>query len=882
MSKSTSDIRQMFINFFHSKGHQVVASSSLIPHNDTTLLFTNAGMNQFKNIFLGLEKSDVVRATSSQRCIRAGGKHNDLENIGYTDNHHTFFEMLGNFSFGDYFKTEAIHFAWELLTSKKWFNLPKDKFWITVYYTDKETYRIWSDEVGIPSARIIQIGDNKGEVFASDNFWQMGETGPCGPCTEIFYDHGDHLFGGPPGSLEDRGNRYIEIWNIVFMQFNRQTDGQMLILPKPSVDTGMGLERIAAVLQKVNSNYEIDLFRNLIKSIAKITKVSDLSNQALRVIADHIRSCAFLISDGVIPSNENRGYVLRRIIRRAIRYGYILGIKGFFFHKLVDPLISIMGLAAKELRDKKSLIEKWIKIEEEKFARTLYHGIALLNAEITKITGDMLSGETAFRLYDTYGFPLDLTVDICREHNLKVNKAGFNRLMSEQRFRAQKTKFFATDYTKLLKIEGKSEFSGYEYQNLKQQACIISILHNGKLVDAICCSDQSSSNEEILVILDKTPFYAESGGQVGDIGKLVNNKANFTVKDTQKYSSTIVHLGTLTSGILQIGDSINADVDVARRHRICLNHSATHLLHAALRKTFGQHVAQKGSLVSDHYLRFDFSYDQAMTKSQILQIEDQVNSTIRANLPIETQIMSLEKAKKIGAIAFFDTKYSDIVRVLTIGSCSIELCMGTHTKRTGDIGLFRITAESATSSGIRRISAVTGEEAMILLHEESDLLYKIAYQLKSDRKNLFDKIIQIQKNNKNLEKSLKQIKDQQAKNKSISLCKSIKEIKGCKLIVKQVDVAPEMLKAMIASLKQELKSVVIVLATIQDNKVNVVVGVTKNLTDKIKAGELVSYLVKQLGGKGGGREDLAMGSGVNLSLLPEALSSVQEWIYARL
>lgn len=883
MSKSTAEIRQMFLDFFHSKGHQVVASSSLVPHNDPTLLFTNAGMNQFKNVFLGLEQIDSVRATSSQRCIRAGGKHNDLENVGYTARHHTFFEMLGNFSFGDYFKSEAIHFAWELLTSEQYFHLPKDKLWITVYKTDDKTYRIWADEVGIPAERIIRIGDNKGGAFASDNFWQMGDTGPCGPCTEIFYDHGDHLWGDPPGSPEEEGDRYIEIWNIVFMQFNRQLDGTMLALPQPSVDTGMGLERIAAVLQQVNSNYEIDLFRDLIKAIAEITAVSDLSNQSLRVIADHIRSCAFLIADGVMPSNENRGYVLRRIIRRAIRHGHMLGIKSVFFYKLVAPLISVMGSAAEALKQQQSLIEQWLKTEEEQFARTLERGLALLDEELSKITGDTLAGETAFRLYDTYGFPLDLTADVCRERHLKVDEAGFERAMAAQRLRARDSNVFATDYNNLIKVEGKSEFSGYEHQHLQQQALIIALIHNGKAVDEIHFSDKASPDEEILVILDKTPFYAESGGQVGDSGKLVNDSAHFTVRDTQKHGATIAHVGQLTTGCLRIGESINAAVDAERRHRIRLNHSATHLLHAALRQTLGQHVAQKGSLVNDHYLRFDFSHSQAMTKAQIQQVELQVNAEIRANLPIETKIMALEEAKKTGAMAFFGEKYSDKVRVLTMGTFSIELCGGTHTNRTGDIGLFRITAESATAAGIRRIEAVTGEAAMTLLHQESHLLHKISYQLKGDSSNLLDKISKIQEHNKNLEQELQQLKAQQAKQKSISLSDSAQQIKGGKLLVKQVDnITPEMLKTLIDSLKQELKSAIIVLATKQDNKVNVIVGVTKNLTDKIKAGELVADLAKQLGGKGGGRAEMAMGGGTNVATLPAALASVRAWVDARL
>ncbi|MGS5223363.1 alanine--tRNA ligase, partial [Escherichia coli] len=662
MSKSTAEIRQAFLDFFHSKGHQVVASSSLVPHNDPTLLFTNAGMNQFKDVFLGLDKRNYSRATTSQRCVRAGGKHNDLENVGYTARHHTFFEMLGNFSFGDYFKHDAIQFAWELLTSEKWFALPKERLWVTVYESDDEAYEIWEKEVGIPRERIIRIGDNKGAPYASDNFWQMGDTGPCGPCTEIFYDHGDHIWGGPPGSPEEDGDRYIEIWNIVFMQFNRQADGTMEPLPKPSVDTGMGLERIAAVLQHVNSNYDIDLFRTLIQAVAKVTGATDLSNKSLRVIADHIRSCAFLIADGVMPSNENRGYVLRRIIRRAVRHGNMLGAKETFFYKLVGPLIDVMGSAGEDLKRQQAQVEQVLKTEEEQFARTLERGLALLDEELAKLSGDTLDGETAFRLYDTYGFPVDLTADVCRERNIKVDEAGFEAAMEEQRRRAREASGFGADYNAMIRVDSASEFKGYDHLELNGK--VTALFVDGKAVDAI------NAGQEAVVVLDQTPFYAESGGQVGDKGELKGANFSFAVEDTQKYGQAIGHIGKLAAGSLKVGDAVQADVDEARRARIRLNHSATHLMHAALRQVLGTHVSQKGSLVNDKVLRFDFSHNEAMKPEEIRAVEDLVNTQIRRNLPIETNIMDLEAAKAKGAMALFGEKYDERVRVLSMGDFS--------------------------------------------------------------------------------------------------------------------------------------------------------------------------------------------------------------------
>lgn len=875
MSKSTAEIRQAFLDFFHSKGHQVVSSSSLVPNNDPTLLFTNAGMNQFKDVFLGLDKRAYSRATTSQRCVRAGGKHNDLENVGYTARHHTFFEMLGNFSFGDYFKHDAINFAWELLTGEQWFNLPKEKLWVTVYETDDEAYEIWANEVGVPRERIIRIGDNKGGAFASDNFWQMGDTGPCGPCTEIFYDHGDHIWGGPPGSAEEDGDRYIEIWNIVFMQFNRQSDGTMLPLPKPSVDTGMGLERIAAVLQHVNSNYEIDLFRNLISAVADVTGATDLSSKSLRVIADHIRACAFLISDGVIPSNESRGYVLRRIIRRAIRHGNMLGAKETFFYKLVAPLIAVMGSAADELKQQQAMVEQVLKTEEEQFARTLERGLALLDEELGKLTGDTLDGETAFRLYDTYGFPIDLTADVCRERNLKVDEAGFEQAMEAQRRRARESSGFGADYNSLIRVDSASQFSGYDH--VHQQATVTALFRNGAAVDEI------HEGEEAVVVLNQTPFYGESGGQVGDKGELKNATATFVVGDTQKYGQAIGHLGKLTHGTLRVNHSIDAQVDVARRNRIRLNHSATHLLHAALRKTLGEHVAQKGSLVNDKYLRFDFSHFEAMKPEQIRLVEDIVNEQIRRNMPVQTEVMELDAAKEKGAMALFGEKYDDRVRVLTMGDFSTELCGGTHASRTGDIGLFRILSESGTAAGIRRIEAVTGEGAIAQLHQQSDLLADVAHLVKGDTNNLADKVRAVLDRSKMLERELQQLKDQQAAQESASLSSNAKLVKGVKLLVSQLDnVEPKMLRTMVDDLKNQLGSAIIVLATIADDKVSLIVGVTKDLTSKIKAGELIADIAQQVGGKGGGRPDMAQAGGTDVQALPAALASVEAWVESRL
>ncbi|MEH9029064.1 alanine--tRNA ligase [Klebsiella pneumoniae] len=875
MSKSTAEIRQAFLDFFHSKGHQVVASSSLVPHNDPTLLFTNAGMNQFKDVFLGLDKRNYSRATTAQRCVRAGGKHNDLENVGYTARHHTFFEMLGNFSFGDYFKQDAIKYAWELLTGENWFALPKEKLWVTVYETDDEAFDIWANEVGVPRERIIRIGDNKGAPFASDNFWQMGDTGPCGPCTEIFFDHGDHIWGGPPGSPEEDGDRYIEIWNIVFMQFNRQADGTMEPLPKPSVDTGMGLERIAAVLQHVNSNYDIDLFRDLIASVAKVTGATDLTNKSLRVIADHIRSCAFLVADGVIPSNENRGYVLRRIIRRAIRHGNMLGAKDTFFWKLVAPLIDVMGSAGDELKQQQAQVEQVLKTEEEQFARTLERGLALLDEELSKLKGDTLDGETAFRLYDTYGFPVDLTADVCRERNIKVDEAGFEAAMEEQRRRARESSGFGADYNAMIRVDGASEFKGYDHLELNGKVTALFI--DGKAVDSV------SAGQEAVVILDQTPFYAESGGQVGDKGELKGAGFSFAVSDTQKYGQAIGHIGKVVSGTLKVGDAVQADVDEARRQRIRLNHSATHLMHAALRQVLGTHVAQKGSLVNDKALRFDFSHFEAMKPEEIRAVEDLVNAQIRRNLAIETNIMDIDAARASGAMALFGEKYDDRVRVLRMGDFSTELCGGTHAARTGDIGLFRITSESGTAAGVRRIEAVTGEGAMAILHAQSDQLNDIAQLLKGDSHNLGEKVRAALERTRQLEKELQQLKEQAAAQESANLSSKAEEINGVKLLVSELTgVEPKMLRTMVDDLKNQLGSTIVVLATVADGKVSLIAGVSKDVTDRVKAGELVGMVAQQVGGKGGGRPDMAQAGGTDASALPAALASVKGWVSAKL
>ena len=873
--KTTSEIRQSFLDFFHSKGHTVVESSSLVPENDPTLLFTNAGMNQFKDVFLGNEKRPYTRATTAQRCVRAGGKPNDLENVGYTARHHTFFEMMGNFSFGDYFKQDAIKFGWEYLTSPQWLGLPKEKLYVTVYETDDEAYNIWHDEVGVPAEHIIRIGDNKGAPYASDNFWAMGDTGPCGPCTEIFYDHGDHIWGGLPGSPEEDGDRFIEVWNIVFMQFNRHADGTMEKLPKPSVDTGMGLERMTAVLQHVNSNYEIDIFQTLIKTIAELLNVTDLNNKSLRVIADHIRSCAYLIADGVVPSNEGRGYVLRRIIRRAVRHGNILGAKGAFFYELVPTLAKVMGHAGEIISQKQAHIQKTLKAEEEQFARTLERGLALLEDELAKVANNQLSGEVAFKLYDTYGFPLDLTADVCRERNIAIDEKGFEAEMQAQRERAKASSNFGMDYNNVIKVEGQTQFKGYE--TLNTDATVVALFSNGESVNEI------KSGENAVVILDQTAFYGESGGQVGDSGLISSEICNFQVNDTQKYGQVFGHIGQLTSGSLKVGDKVKAEVEAQRRHAITLNHSATHLLHSALREVLGNHVAQKGSLVNEQVLRFDFSQPEAINKAQLAEIERIVNRKVRENIQVVIEQMDIESAKAKGAMALFGEKYGDVVRVVDMSDFSIELCGGTHVNQTGDIGLFKITSEGAVAAGVRRVEAVTGENALAWLHNLQQIAQNSAEVLKTDVASLVEKIQQLQDKAKRTEKELEQLKTKQASQAGADLAKQAEQINGVNVVVQQIDnVDAKVLRTMVDDLKNQLGTAIIVFGSVVDDKVSLIVGVTKDLTDKVKAGELVGEMAQHVGGKGGGRPDMAMAGGSEPQHLSNALTFAKEWIQAKI
>ena len=873
--KTTAQIRQSFLDFFHSKGHQVVESSSLVPENDPTLLFTNAGMNQFKDVFLGLEKRAYSRATTAQRCVRAGGKHNDLENVGYTARHHTFFEMMGNFSFGDYFKQDAIKFGWEYLTSPQWLGLPAEKLYVTVYATDDEAYDIWHKDIGIAADHIIRIGDNKGAPYASDNFWAMGDTGPCGPCTEIFYDHGEQYWGGLPGSPEEDGDRYIEVWNIVFMQFNRLADGTMEKLPKPSVDTGMGLERMTAVMQHVNSNYEIDIFQKLIAKAAEIVGITDLNNKSLRVIADHIRSCAYLVADGVIPSNEGRGYVLRRIIRRAVRHGHLLGAKEAFFYKLVPTLIEVMEDAGKQVKEKQANVEKLLRLEEEQFARTLERGLVLLDEALSGVKNGVLSGETAFKLYDTYGFPLDLTADVCRERDIKIDEAGFEREMEAQRLRAQSASQFGMDYNNIIRVEGTTQFEGYTTS--ETHAKVTALFYDGQAVERI------EAGQSAVVILDNTPFYAEMGGQIGDSGNLQNETVYFDVKDTQKYGQVFGHIGELTRGTLSVGQTVNAKVDEQRRQNTALNHSATHLLHSALRQVLGDHVAQKGSLVQDHALRFDFVQPEAISKAQLAEVERLVNFHIRANHPIVTEEMDIESAKAKGAMALFGEKYGDVVRVVTMSPFSIELCGGIHAKRTGDIGLFKILSESAIAAGIRRIEAVTGEGALDWLYNQQHILQQSADLLKSDLVSLPEKIQQLQDKAKKTEKELQQLKEKAAMQAGSDLAKSAVEINGVLTIVKRLDgVETKSLRVMVDDLKNQLSSAVIAFASEADSKVNLIVGVTQDLTSRVKAGELVNLMAQQVGGKGGGRPDMAMAGGSQPEHIANALTACSDWLKTNL
>ncbi|EOB3550495.1 alanine--tRNA ligase [Vibrio vulnificus] len=860
MYMSTDEVRNAFLKFFESKGHQIVESSSLVPHNDPTLLFTNAGMNQFKDCFLGAEKRAYTRATTAQRCVRAGGKHNDLENVGFTARHHTFFEMLGNFSFGDYFKEDAIAFAWEFLTET--LKLPKDRLLVTVYETDDEAFDIWNQKVGVPADRIIRIGDKKGgKQYESDNFWTMGDTGPCGPCTEIFYDHGEHIWGGRPGSPEEDGDRFIEIWNNVFMQFNRHADGTMEPLPKPSVDTGMGIERISAIMQGVHSNYEIDVFQKLIKATAEIVGCEDLSNQSLRVIADHIRSCSFLIADGVMPSNEGRGYVLRRIIRRAVRHGNKLGAQGVFFHKLVGVLAEVMGSAADELKKQQAIVEKVLRIEEENFGRTLERGMVILNEALDALEGKELDGETVFKLYDTYGFPADLTNDVARERDFTIDEAGFEKAMEEQRQRAREAGQFGTDYNAKIKTESETEFCGYT--GTQGNSVVAEIFVEGEAADSLSAGDKA------IIILGETPFYAESGGQCGDSGVLKTESGLFQVEDTQKLGNAIAHHGVLVEGVLAKGDQVSAIVDAERRAAISLNHSATHLLHAALRQVLGEHLAQKGSLVKAENLRFDFSHLEAVTAAELKEVERLVNAQIRRNHAIETNIMDIESAKQKGAMALFGEKYDDEVRVLSMGDFSTELCGGIHASNTGDIGLFKITSEGGIAAGIRRIEAVTGEAALEAIDAQA--------------RKFEEKLQDAANKAKSLEKEIQQLKDKLASQASANLIDQVKEIAGVKVLVAKLDGADnKALRGMVDELKNQMGSGIIMLGNVADDKVGLIAGVTQDLTSKVKAGELVNMVAQQVGGKGGGRPDMAQAGGTDSSALPSALASVDAWIAERL
>ncbi|WP_137226372.1 alanine--tRNA ligase [Shewanella sp. MEBiC00475] len=873
MFQTTAELRSAFLKYFEDNGHQVVDSSSLVPTNDPTLLFTNAGMNQFKDVFLGMDKRSYTRATTSQRCVRAGGKHNDLDNVGYTARHHTFFEMLGNFSFGDYFKEDAIRFAWTFLTET--LKLPKERLCVTIYETDDEAYDLWTQKIGVAPENMIRIGDNKGAPFASDNFWQMGDTGPCGPCSEIFYDHGDHIWGGRPGTPEEDGDRFIEIWNIVFMQYNRQADGEMLPLPKPSVDTGMGIERIAAIMQGVHSNYEIDIFKQLIAKTAEIIGVSDLENKSLRVIADHIRSCAFLIADGVMPSNEGRGYVLRRIIRRAVRHGNKLGATDAFFYKLVPTLISVMGDPANGLKQTQAIVEKALKAEEEQFARTLERGLVILDGALNSLQGNTLDGDTVFKLYDTYGFPVDLTADVCRERDINVDEAGFEVAMAEQRSRAQAAGNFGADYNNHLIIDAETSFSGYT--ELTGQPNVIALYVDGKPAEAVV------AGQDAVVVLDDTPFYAESGGQVGDKGQLTADGVVFTVTDTQKFGPAIGHQGKLTQGQLVVGQQLTAQVDKKLRHRTQLNHSVTHLLHAALRQILGSHVTQKGSLVNPERLRFDFSHFEAVKPSELKAVEDLVNTQIRRNHELCTAEMAIDEAKEKGAMALFGEKYDDQVRVVTMGDFSIELCGGTHVGRTGDIGLFKITSEGGIAAGVRRIEAVTGIAAMAYIAEQQAVLDEAAQLLKSDSASVVSKLKAQLDKVKQLEKDLSQLKDKLAAAASADMAGDAVDINGVKVLVKMLDgIDPGSLRGLQDELKQKLKSAIIVLGTTKDGKVNLIAGLSNDLTKRVKAGELVAMVAQQVGGKGGGRPDMAQAGGSQPENLKTALASVEPWIRERL
>ena len=862
----SAEIREAFLRFFEEQGHTRVASSSLIPNNDPTLLFTNAGMNQFKDCFLGQEKRAYTRAASSQKCVRAGGKHNDLENVGYTARHHTFFEMLGNFSFGDYFKRDAITFAWTFLTSDKWLNLPKEKLWVTVYASDDEAYDIWTQEVGVPAERMVRIGDNKGAPYASDNFWTMGDTGPCGPCTEIFYDHGADIWGGPPGSPEEDGDRYIEIWNNVFMQFNRTADGVLHPLPAPSVDTGMGLERISAVMQHVHSNYEIDLFQNLLAAAAKAIGCSNDAQPSLKVVADHIRSCGFLIADGVLPSNEGRGYVLRRIIRRACRHGNKLGATGSFFHQIVAALAAEMGDAFPELKAQQAHIERVLKTEEEQFAKTLEQGLRILEQDLAQLEGETVPGDVVFKLYDTYGFPMDLTADIARERSLSIDEAGFEREMEAQRERARSASAFGMDYNSLVKVDVATEFLGYAAT--EAQARVVALYREGQQVEHL------SEGEEGVVVLDRTPFYAESGGQVGDSGYLQATDVRFDVQDTTKTGGAFLHHGVVASGVLSVGAEIEARVDAQVQKATSLNHSATHLLHAALRQVLGEHVQQKGSLVDSQRLRFDFSHFEAIKPEQIKALEDIVNREVRNNTDVQTEETDIETAKAKGAMALFGEKYGDSVRVLSMGGdFSVELCGGIHVKRTGDIGLFKIISEGGVASGVRRIEAITGAAALAYLNGAEEQLKEAAQLVKGNRDTLIDKLAAVLERNRQLEKQLEHLQAKAASAAGDDLSNGAVEVNGAKVLAARLDGQDgKALLALVDQLKNKLGRAVILLGSVHEDKVVLVAGVTKDLTGQLKAGDLMKQAAAAVGGKGGGRPDMAQGGGVDAAALDSALA----------
>ena len=867
----SAEIREKFLSFFKARGHTVVRSSPLVPANDPTLMLTNAGMVQFKDVFLGLDKRPYTRATSVQRCVRAGGKHNDLENVGYTARHHTFFEMLGNFSFGDYFKRDAIHFAWDLLTTV--YKLPPEKLWATVYQEDDEAYGIWADEIGLPKERIVRIGDNKGARYASDNFWQMADTGPCGPCTEIFYDHGPEIAGGPPGSPDEDGDRYIEIWNLVFMQFNRDEQGNMTPLPRPCVDTGMGLERLAAVLQHVHSNYDIDLFQNLIKAAARETDTADLTDNSLKVIADHIRASAFMIVDGLIPGSDGHGYVLRRIIRRALRHGYKLGQTKPFFYKLVDDLVKEMGAAYPELTEAAGYVQRVLRHEEERFGETLDNGMKILEAALAK-EPRVLDGETAFTLYDTYGFPLDLTADICRERNISVDEAGFDIAMEKQKAAARASGKFKM--AAVLEYNGeKTRFVGYE--RLEETGTVVALYRDGTPVDRI------EEGQSGVVVLDTTPFYAESGGQVGDVGVLAGQHMRFEVEDTQKIQADVAgHHGKVVNGTVSLGDKVDARVNMELRAQTMRNHSVTHLMHKALRQVLGAHVAQRGSLVDPDKTRFDFSHNAPVTDDEIRQVEEIVNREIVANTPTQAQQMSFDEAIAHGATALFGEKYGDVVRVLDIGF-SCELCGGTHVSRTGDIGFFKIVSEGGVAAGIRRIEAVTGLAAMHWVQEMSRKVDEAAVALKTQPDELVNRIVQLQDQMKGLDRELSTLKARFASSQGDDLAGKAIDVSGIKVLASMVEGAdvPGLRNAM-DKLKDKLKTAAIVLATVKDGKVSLIAGITSDMTSKIKAGELVNFVASQVGGKGGGRPDMAQAGGSDPSGLPEALKSVKNWVQERL